>query len=150
MLTAVILCGCIPIYNNVDDIKAEDIESIEIYDLSNCDKPYSGFHNKIDPVYTLDKTLHGEFLDELSEIEFRDTLVRLPIPMDPNFSYDVLTVRINYTNGNFRLISCDGYGETYNKSGEVIDFDHYGCDNDEWRGFIEKYLPDETFNVSKL
>ena len=52
---------------------------------------------------------------------------------------------MNYTNGSYELISCDGYGETFDQNGEQIRYHHYGCDDDEWWAFIQKHVPEDIF-----
>ena len=61
--------------------------------------------------------------------------------MDPNFQYGGGVVRVNYTSGAYSLISCDGYGTDYDADGERIDTNHFGCDNEEWKDLVMRYLP---------
>lgn len=143
-----LLSGCITVERNFE-IDESSVSSIEIYDLREYNESTWDFYKHVDPDYTLKKELHGEFLDDLGKIEFTDTKVLLPIPMDPSFEYGSWTVRINYTNGDYRFISHAGYGETYNEDGSIVDSDHYGCNYEEWIGLIEKYLPEHIFDTTE-
>ena len=138
-------CVIIPVFKffNVD---ANTVASIEIYNLSEDDSLYSDFIENKTPVYEIPAEETADFLKDLSEIRFSDTLIIAPIAIDPSFYYDEWTVRINYTDGSYELISCDGYGETNGSNGKVIDAHHFGCDQEEWSSFIGKYVPENIFD----
>ena len=141
------LTGCIviPLYKYYDDIDTEKVSSVDIYDLRNSESYYSDFLETETPVYTLKDDQLNEFWGDLGKIRFTDQIIITIAAVDPSFSYDEWVVRINYIDGSYSLISCDGYGETYDKNNQVIDTNHFGCDNEEWKQFIGKYLPKELF-----
>ena len=110
------LTGCIiiPQYQRFD-IDVDTVISIEIYDLSLCENSSFGssFLETESPVYMLPDKQIVNFLKDLADIRFSDTLFITIFAVDPSFYYDDWTVRINYNDGSFQLISCDGYGETF-------------------------------------
>ncbi len=138
-------CIMIPIFENFK-IDAETVESIEIYDLCETNSLYGKFVETDAPVYQIPAKQKPEFLNDLSKIRFSQTIVIVLAAIDPGFYYDVWTVRINYKDGSYELISSDGYGETYDSNGEVVDWHHFGCDQEEWWAFIGKYVPEDIFN----
>ncbi len=149
VLTTISLCSCIvlPMRHKYDDFSADDIISIEVYDLRGNTDDSSGFYKNIQSVYTLKASDHDDFLDKLSEINFRDGIIIFPpAAQDPSFNYGNWVVRINFSNGNFQFISNTGFSEIYNSKGKCIDTDHYGCDNEEWLDLLEDFVPDEIIN----
>lgn len=138
-------CIVIPQYKNFE-IDPASVSSIEVYDLLDVDT-FDGFFLETETsVYTIPEEDKAAFLDDLGEIEFSDAIIITIAAIDPSFYYDVWTVRINYTDGSYELISCDGYGATYNKNGEMTDTHHFGCDEEEWRTFVKKYIPKSVAN----
>ena len=147
VLTMLTLTSCIiiPIYKTYE-IDEETVSSIQIYDL--CTETEGFFLDESEPVYEIPKDKTADFLNDLSDIQFSDAISIVIAAIDPSFSFDTWTVRINYTDGSYELISCDGYGQIYNKDGEITDTHHYGCDQDECDEFIAKYLPEDIYNHS--
>ncbi len=150
MLTVIVTCtltSCIiiPVYENFE-IDADTVASIEIYDLCQADSLYGEFVKTETPVYEIPAEKNTDFLNDLSEIRFSDHIIIVLAAIDPNFYYDEWTIRINYMDGSYELISSDGFGETYANNGEVIDSHHLGCDQEEWRVFIGKYVPEDIFD----
>ena len=144
LLFSFVSCLYIPLEKYYDDIDTDSVTSVEIYDLRGTDQ-LSGFHETESPVYTLKADQMEAFWSDLANIQFSDSILLVPIPMDPSFYYDDWTVRINYSDGSYTFLSCDGYSETYDKNGERTDGNHYSCDNKEWTQFIRKYVPAEIF-----
>lgn len=142
----ILLTGCVTLRNHFDDIDPDEVSSIDIYDLRETSGDESGFYEDVVPVYTLEETIHSDFLDSLAEIEFTDTLILLPVAVDPSFYYGDWVVRINFSDNSYRLISSQGYGESFDADGKKTDSDHYGCDDEVWEQFISQYLPEEIFN----
>lgn len=153
MLTIILIastltsCVIIPIYENFE-LDSDTVSSIEIYDLCEVDSYYGEFAQTETPVYVIPAEQKADFLNDLAEIRFNDSIVIALVPMDPNFYYDAWTVRINYTDGSYELISSDGFGQTFDSNGKEIDSHHLRCDQDEWWEFIDKYVPDQIFNHS--
>ena len=147
ILTIPILTSCIiiPQFKRFE-IATDTVTSIEIYDLHQVDTLYGNFIETQTPVYESPQEENTDFLNDLAEIRFTDSIVIALVAMDPSFYYDDWTVRINYVDDSFQLVSSDGYGQTYDKSGEVIDTHHFGCDQKEWWAFIGKYVPESIFN----
>ena len=140
-------CIVIPMYKKFE-IDANTVASIEIYDLCEADSLYGGFVKTETPVYEIPTEKNTDFLNDLAKIRFSDTIIIVLAAIDPSFYYDEWTVRINYTDGSYELISADGYGQTYANYGEVIDSHHFGCDQEEWLAFIGKYIPEDIFDHS--
>lgn len=147
ILVALSLTSCIiiPLYKTFD-IDPQTVSSVQIYDL--CTDTEGFFLDESEPVYEIPKDKTADFLNDLSGIRFSDTIIIAIAAIDPSFSFDTWTVRINYTDGSYELISNDGYGLSYNQDGEITDSHHYGCDQDEWDEFIAKYLPEDIYNHS--
>ena len=146
VLTFVCLTGCIiiPLYKNYE-IPADTVSSIEIYNTSQCEVAYSEFFKTEPAVYQIPDDQTADFLSDLSQIRFSDAIVIVLAAMDPSFYYGEWVTRINYTDGTYEMISCAGYGETYDQNDNHIKSHHYGCDDDEWNNFIGKYLPTDVF-----
>ena len=138
-------CIIIPIYENFE-IDADTVASIEIYDLCEVDSLYGDFVKTETPVYEIPTEKNTDFLNDLAKIRFSDAIIIVLAAIDPSFYYDVWTIRINYTDGSYELISSDGFGQTYANNGEVIDSHHLGCDQKEWLAFIGKYVPKDIFD----
>ena len=137
------LSGCIviPIYKNFD-LDPETVSSVQIYDLRFGDSYYDDFlEQEFLLVHTLEASQTSDFLSDLAEIRFSKHLVIMIAAMDPSFHYGDWVVRVNYTSGAYSLISCDGYGTEYDANGELIKTHHYGCDREEWKDLIMRYIP---------
>ena len=141
-------CIVIPVRKHYR-IAEESVSSVEIYDLNINGNYNSDFIKTEESVYTLEQDRVGDFLADLSKIRFSDTIIISFTAVDPNFTYDQWVARINYTDGSYDLISCDGYGEAYDKNGELTDSNHLGCDNDQWKQFIAKYIPEDVFEANR-
>ena len=140
-------CIVIPIYKRFK-IDADTVTSIEIYDLCELDSLYGNFDKTQKNIYKISADKNADFLNDLAEIRFSDSIILVPAAVDPSFYYDEWTVRINYTDGSYEFISSDGYGQKFNKDDQEIDSHHFGCKQEEWLEFIKKYIPAEIFNHS--
>ena len=153
ILTAIIVtcsktsCIVIPLYEHFE-IDVDTVASIEIYDLCMVDSLGGAFLETEAPVYEIPAEEKADFLNDLSKIRFSDVILIVLAAVDPSFCYGEWTVRINYTDGSYELISPDGYGEVFDSNGEVTDAHHYGCDQEEWTSFIGKYVPEDIFEHS--
>ena len=145
ILTILTSCVIIPRYKKFE-IDSSKVTSIEIYDLCTVDTLYGDFAKTETPVYQIPAAQTNAFLKDLAKIRFSDALVIALMAMDPSFYYDAWTIRINYTDGSFELISSDGYGQTFDANGQMTNYHHWGCDNEEWWHFIAKYVPDNIFH----
>jgi len=149
ILLVSILTGCIIIpLNHNFEINADEVESVDIYDLRGVDTLYGDFIETEKPVYKIPEDKNVDFLSELSKIEFSDSIVIVLAAVDPSFYYDEWTVRINYTDGSFELISSYGFGQRFDKDGEIEDVHHWGCDREEWHEFISNYVPEDIFGIN--
>ncbi|MPM90422.1 hypothetical protein SDC9_137543 [bioreactor metagenome] len=144
VLTSFSSCIIIPVYKNYK-INREDLSSVDIYDMRNCENNYNDFFVAETPVYTLTDDQLDDFLSDLADIRFSDHIIIVLAAVDPSFSYSNWVIRLNYTDGTYTLISSGGYGETYDAKGDLIKTNHFGCDDDEWRQFISRYLPSELY-----
>ena len=129
-------------------ISEDKVSSIDVYELREKSH-YSDFLRTEEPIHEISEDKLGDFLSDLSKIRFSDNLVIMLAAVDPSFLYDDWTVRINYTNNTYELLSCAGYGETYNENNEVISTHHFSCDNEEWHTFIKKYVPEDIFEETQ-
>lgn len=144
ILAMTVLTGCIiiPLFKNFE-IERDTVLSVEIYDLRDCeDSSFGNFLKDTSPIYELPEDEIEGFLSELADMGFSDIFVITLAAMDPSFYYDDWVARINYTDGSFQLLSSGGYGETYDRDGNVTNSHHFGADDDEWFEFISKYLPE--------
>ena len=140
------LTGCIIIPRHMNyEIDADDVSSVEIYDLRSSETHDSGFHKSETPVYTVEDDQITDFLSDLAEIQFTDTIVITIAAVDPSFYYGDWVVRINHTDGSYSLISCRGYGETCDENDQRTSSNHYGCEDDEWEQLIGNYVPADIF-----
>lgn len=125
---------------------ADSVTSVQIYDLRDNSSKSNSFLEKEEPVYTVAEEKTADFLSDLGKIQFTETKLLVLAAVDPGFSFDDWTVRLNYSDGSYLIFSSDGYAELYNEAGEVIGSDHGGCDQEQWDALIEKYLPEEILN----
>lgn len=142
MLVSLTGCIMIPRYKHYD-IVSDKVTSIEIYNLRDSE----AYPSSETLVYTIENNQMADFLSDLSDIRFSDTIIITIAAIDPSFNYGIWTVRINYTDGSYSFISCAGYGETYDANDQKIEGNHFGCDNDEWEKFIGKYVPQDIFKA---
>ena len=148
-LTIVLLCfsltSCIiiPLKTNFE-IDPSAVAFVEVYYLAEVDTLYGNFVKTEETAYKIPTEQTADFLGDLAKIEFSDAIVIVLAAIDPSFYYDDRTVRINYNDGSFELISPDGYGQTFSNTGELIDSHHYGCNQDEWDALISKYVPSDV------
>lgn len=143
--TLISLSGCIILTFDkyYDDIDRDKLSSIEIYDLR-------GDRTFAEPsVYTLKEEQIDAFLDDLAKIRFEDMMIITIAAVDPSFEWGDWAARINYTDGTYMLISSGGYGETLDANDEVIDSNHYGCEEYVWNNFVKTYLPEEIIGQSE-
>jgi len=135
---SLLLSGCMT-YHQVDYIDPENVVSISFYDLRDI-HAYSGFHTKYETVFTLDPARNSEFIYELSSLQFS----QLYIPgMDPSFKFSDWTVRIDFYDGSFMLLSDGGYLQTLDAQDETLDQEHTNIDSELWLDFVSSYLPAE-------
>lgn len=141
------LSGCIVIrrYRHFD-IDPITVSSIQVYDLCDDDGWESQFLATDIPVYEISEEQTADFISDLNDIEFSDHLIITIAAIDPSFNYGEWTVRINYNDGTYELISDGGYGETYDSNNEWVSSHHWSCDAAEWEAFIGKYVPADIFN----
>ncbi len=144
------LSGCITWSYKFDDLRTENIESICIYDM--CEYWYDGFDSKkiisTEPFYTFEKDRHGEFLTELKKLEFGEGVI-LFAASDPSFSYGEYVVRFTFSDGSYKLMSCMGFNETFDKNNKPIDSDHFGCDVSEWNDLIYRFTGERSVRIGK-
>ena len=150
MTIAFAFSGCIITIESyrIDNIPSEKVESIDLYDLTSFgyyDYRGSGFHEKTEPVYRLKEDKIDDFLNGLKKIKFESKIV-FPAANDPSFSYGNLTIRINFVDGSFMFISNYGFGEIYDKNGEVVTSSFAGCNDDKWEKLIESVVPSSVYN----
>jgi len=148
-----LLCGCviIPREDRFYVYDPKDVSSVEIYYFedgydSSCD---GDMINETEPFYVLEESQHEDFLSDLGAIEYRDYIIIVLAAIDPSFSYDNWTAKIIFNDGSYRLLSCHGYGEEFDAEGNKTDWDHYGCDDDEWYSLIKKYVPEDLVKATE-
>lgn len=137
---AVCLSGCIIIpLHKYYDISPEAVAAVQFYDLRDCESTYMGFHETLDPVYSLPEEDIPVFLEDFSKLEFRDSIVIVLAAVDPSFYYGEWVVRVDFTDRSYAFYSCGGFGETFDADGNAIDSTHFSCDRDQLVELIKKY-----------
>ena len=136
------LTGCIvvPVHDYCNDIDPASVASIEIYNLRNVNTLEGRFLETETPVRILQPLQHAAFLYDLSRIHFTTEILLLPIPSDPSRYYGDLTIRINFTDGSFQLVSDRSFGQSFDKDGKMVEYNYYACDSAEWQQFVQNYL----------
>ena len=145
LLISLTSCIIIPIKKQYS-IDPEKVTSVQIYDMRNkgsYNEDHKFFTETETPVCTVEKT--ADFLTDLSNITFTDSIIITIAAIDPSFNYGDWVVRINYSDGIYSLISDAGYSQTFDANGKSIDSNHYGCEDDEWDELISKYVPSDIF-----
>ena len=143
--TAIFASGCIAFTTKekygANEIEPEKVSSVDIYDISSYEHKFSGssfLNDDIEPVYALPDDEIESFLSDLSGIIFKKTHIVFVLgAVDPSFHYGDYVVRINFSDGGFRLISDGGYNEVFDADGEFTTCDHNRCDHEEWEAFIK-------------
>lgn len=146
LLLSTVLClfsGCIfiPRYRYYNDIDAESVSAIAIYDLRDSDVYTSDFQEIQEPLCTLTEDQTEAFLSDLAKFRFSDHILIILAAMDPSFYYGDWVVCIHFTDGGYRLISNGGFGERFAADGTLVSSNHYSCDSKDWEALISKYLP---------
>lgn len=144
------LTGCIiiPRYKRYDDIDAEKVSTIEIYDIRECERKISSNVNADTLIYSLDENEFSDFLNKLSKIQFKDHIIIVLAAIDPSYNYGNYVVKIMYNNEKYMLISDAGFGELFDADGNRTSKNHFGCDTEKWENLIFDYLPEEIKNYS--
>ena len=135
------LSGCIIIpRHQYYNIPADEVKSVQFYDLRNLGFSHSpGFDQTLSPVCTIPEADKEVFLDDFSKLRFSDAIVITIAAIDPSFYYGDWVVRINFTNGQYTLYSCGGYGETFDAEGKRLSSTHLSCEDAELENLIKKY-----------
>ena len=150
LFLASMLSGCfeIPFYKYYE-IDPQTVSSIQVYELWDVYTENAYFLKTEEPVYTLPASQNSACLGNLAKLRFRDSILIMLIPaaVDPNFSFGQWTLRVNYTDGSFLLLS-DMYGERFDANGEHVRENIYSCDDqEEWYAFIAQYVPEDIFQA---
>ena len=139
------LSGCIIIpLTKYYDIPAEEVVSVQFYDLRDQEsRYYYDFNTTCEPVYTIPEEETEAFLEDFSKLEFSDSIIIVLAAIDPSFYYGDWVVRINFSNGQYTFYSCAGYGETFDADGKCISSTHFSCDDEELANLVSKYYKPE-------
>ena len=138
------LTGCIT-FNHNYQISPDTVSSIQFYDLRENESSFEAFLETQSPVYTLPDNQVSDFLYDLSQLQFTDGIILLPVAMDPCFQYGKWTVRINYNDRSYRLISNTNYSAVFDENDEFVTSNHFGCDEKEWKKLLKDYVPWDIF-----
>ena len=154
VLSVISLTGCIgyftDFYYDSNQINPENVSSIDIYDFSKTpEHKYAYYQQEFEEEveeeveHALSSDQIEPFLTELAAIKFRTYhLVFTLAATDPSFRLGDYVVRINFSDGSFRLISDEDYNPVFDSDGKIIADDHnMVSSSDEWNAFISKYLP---------
>ena len=136
-------CMIIPVYT-WHKIDPSTVSSVQICDFYNVDTYREAFLEAEYPTYDIPEEEKEKFLAELGELAFNDSIVIIPVSQQPRLSYGRWTVRINYTDDSYQLISNNGYGRTYDKSNNPIEHHRGTYDDQKWNSFIESYVTRAT------
>ncbi len=140
------LCGCFYFRYDQEDLVPEDVRSIQFYDICEAEEHNSEAVLSEEPFYTLPTEQHEAFLKELRKLRFQDVLI-LFAASDPSFSYGDYVLRIDYHDGTFKLLSCGGYNETFDKNGKQTGGDHYACDAVQWNDLIYSFAGERSSRI---
>jgi hypothetical protein len=138
-------CIIIPVYKWYE-IDSETVASIQIYDLYDANTYMEAFLKTEVPVYEIPEEDKDTFLTELGKITFDDPIVIILASQQPRRSYGRWTVRVNYTDGSYQLISNEGFGQTFDENNECLESHRGLCDDEIWYEFIENYVPKDIFD----
>ncbi len=141
-----LLCGCVTLVYDFEDIDNGKVESISFYDLSGYAEKSSEELLSSEPFFTLPAEEHDEFIAELKKLEFKDSFP-IFMPSDPSFSYGAYVVRFEFDDGSSRYLSCTGYNETFDADGKWISSDHYGCNDESWNDLIYAFCGERSSRI---
>ena len=145
MVLLVGLTGCIaiPVREKIElRYGVSEIASIEIYNLGDGAYDIYELEELMDqnfiPVAILETEQYADFVDEVQELAFTDTLVIALASVSTDYSFIGYIAKITYANGEYEILNyrCQVY---HNSKGNYPD--SYGCDEGDWNRFIETYLP---------
>ncbi len=129
------LVGCRTTVYDFDDFRDDDVVSIEFYDLRNSESSYT--IDGLEPFFTVPAAEQAAFLSDLRELHFADTVVFL-IAMDPSFSFDDYVVRIELSDGSYKLMSSGGYNRDVAADGTITE-NHFFCADGDWNDLLFAY-----------
>ena len=116
--------------------ESEYVKSINIYAMN------EGSVETIEDEMMIYKTVKSSeyegFINGLEGLSFENEIWLLPIPTDPNFSYDGLVVKIVYNDGSYEMISPYGIQTQVNAKGKSK-YTHYSCDDAAWFRYLSQY-----------
>lgn len=128
-----------------NDIDKDEIEKIEIYNCREEIDSYQGVYehtiDEKDPIYTLENSEIESFVRDLSKIRFYSPAGLLIGAVDPSFHFGELTAKIHFIDGSVLYLSDDNYCLWLNADESVKSAPHLAPDKDEWKSFINKYIP---------
>ncbi len=141
------LWGCITRRYDFEDLAVEDVAAITFHDISGAEVWDSEAVLAAEPFYTVEPDEHEAFVEAMRELQFSDTILLLPVAMDPSFSYAEYVVRVTMQDGSFRLYSCGGYNEAFDAQGEGVGSDHYHCDDEAWLNLLYSYCGERACRI---
>lgn len=141
------LTGCmvIPMRQKIEfRYDVSEITAIEMYNLGDeayeIQKLEELMNQNFIPVVVLEAEQYSDFVDEVKELEFTDTLVIAPASVSTDYSFIGYIVKITYANGEYEILNhrCQTY---CNDDGHYPNA--FSCDEGEWDRWIEGYLEKE-------
>lgn len=143
-------CIMIPSYEKIAlRYDVSEIVSVELYDLRengyhgmSSAENISQMEQDLTPIGILESEQYDVFVSELESITFSDVFVIVLAAMDPAYSYHGYTVKIDYQNGEYDILSPTGQLYYYG-DGKGFRERSYSCDEDVWNDFIESYFTEE-------
>lgn len=133
--------GCLHITIDEGYELKQDISQIKVIDLFyNSDENFNQTFES--PLATLEASRFEAFVNDLETLPFvsKMTLVLFPVAVDPSDGFGQYTIRIEYQDGSYEMISDFGY-QVYRSSDDAhISSDNYEIDDETWYDFLEKYF----------
>ncbi len=133
--------GCTTFRYRFEDVVVEEIRSIEFFDIQGDETDYQYEEITQEPLYTLEKERYEQFISDLKELSFEIRILMIAPAPQPIFKSAYYIARINFINGDYKLISSGGIltvsaGETVVEADVRIE----RCDERAWKNLIEGYM----------
>ena len=90
---------------------------------------------------------YDKLLGDLKKLNFQDFILLVPIPSDPSFYMYGYILAITYEDGGNEYISPNGI-QVYGENAEDFGTSHLSCDTEDWKDFIDKYVPETAWSTS--
>jgi hypothetical protein len=90
---------------------------------------------------------YDKLFSDLKKLNFQNFILLVPIPSDPSFYMYGYILAITYEDGGYEYITPNGI-QVYGENAEDFGCSHLSCDTDDWKNFIDKYVPETAWSTS--